>query len=181
MSIVPREGLLRKHFEEAERNIEYTSSAFWQAYFQRAFPEMDTYSVTAESSPDGSRRRADMVMKKYDHDHHTFTALLWIECKRPTGSIREVETQALDAALRCIGADNLLWIYAVTTVASRFALSLSKKALPPFNHYTVPQFRQTDDNTLGLIRIVLPRLQRQSIWLRPRPLCDKRPLCQNNL
>ena len=120
MSIVPREGLLRKHFEEAVQNIEYKSSAFWQAYFQRAFPEVDTYSVTAESSPDGSRRRVDMVVKKYDSDHHTFTALLWIECKRPTGSVREVETQALDAALRCIAADNLLWIYAITTVGISF-------------------------------------------------------------
>ncbi|CZT43170.1 uncharacterized protein RSE6_03164 [Rhynchosporium secalis] len=120
MSVVPREGLLRKHFEEAVQDIEYKSSAFWQAYFQRAFPEVDTYSVTAESSPDGSRRRVDMVVKKYDVHHHTFTALLWIECKRPTGSVREVETQALDAALRCITADNLLWIYAITTVGVSF-------------------------------------------------------------
>ena len=120
MSIVPRQGLLRKHFEEAELNIEYKLSAFWQAYFQRAFPETDTYSVTAESSPDGSRRRVDMVVKKYDRDHHTFAALLWIECKRPTGSVQEVETQALDAALRCIAADSLLWIYAITTIGVSF-------------------------------------------------------------
>jgi hypothetical protein len=120
MSIVRREGLLRKHFEEAVQDIEYKPSAFWQAYLQRAFHELDTYSVTAELSPDGSRRRANMVMKRYDDGHHTFTVILWVECKRPSRSIREVETQALDAALRCIATDNLLFIYAMTTVGVSF-------------------------------------------------------------
>ncbi|KAE8442160.1 hypothetical protein EG329_003811 [Mollisiaceae sp. DMI_Dod_QoI] len=86
----------------------------------RAFYETDIYSVTSESSPDGSRRRVDHVVKRYDPNHHTFTALLWIECKRPTGSVLEVENQALDAALRCILADDLLWIYTVTTVGLSF-------------------------------------------------------------
>jgi hypothetical protein len=145
MSIVPRHGLLRKHYEEAEQNIEYTSSAFWQAYLQRAFHEVDTYSVTAESSPDGSRRRVDMVVKKYDPDHHTFTALLWVEFKRPTGSVLEVETQALDAALRCIAADNLLWIYAITTVGVSFRTWLVERdttALQPMHGTAVRADRQ---------------------------------------
>ena len=33
------------------------------------------------------------------------TSMLLVECKRPGGSISEVEEQALDAAKRCIEAD----------------------------------------------------------------------------
>jgi hypothetical protein len=110
MSIVPPNGLLRKHFEEAVQDIEYKSSAFWQAYLQRAFHELDTCSVTAEFYPDGSRKRVDTVVKRYDDGHHTFPVMLWVECELPSGSIREVETQALDAALRYIAADNLQFV-----------------------------------------------------------------------
>jgi hypothetical protein len=136
MSIVPREGLLRKYFEEAVQDIEYKSSAFWQVYLQRAFHGLDTYSVTAELSPDGSRRRVDMAVKRYDDAHHTFTVVLWVECKRPSGSIREIETQALDAALRCIATDNLLFIYAVITVGVSFRIwyvERGSKSLQPFH------------------------------------------------
>ena len=120
MSIVPLRGLLRKHFEEAVKDIEYKSSAFWQAYFQRAFNEVDKYSVTCESSPDESRRRVDMVVQKYDSDNHTFTAMIWVECKRPSGSIREVELQALDAAQRYMRASPMERIFVTTTVGVKF-------------------------------------------------------------
>ena len=76
MSIVPREGLLRKNSEDAVQDIEYKSSAFWQAYLQRAFHELDTYSVTAELYTDRSKEIVDMVVKRYDDAHHTFTAML---------------------------------------------------------------------------------------------------------
>ncbi|KAM0554151.1 hypothetical protein ACHAPJ_006950 [Fusarium lateritium] len=121
MTIV-RTGLLRKHYEEAIEDIEYKSSAFWQAVLQRAFYEPDIYSVTAESSPDESLRRVDMVVKRYDENNHTLSALLWVECKRPSGSVQEVEDQALDAARRCIQKDNLMWIWAMTTVGVSFRM-----------------------------------------------------------
>ncbi|CAG7565725.1 unnamed protein product [Fusarium equiseti] len=121
MTIV-RTGLLRKHYEEAIDDIEYKSSAFWQAVLQRAFYEPDIYSVTAESSPDESLRRVDMVVKRYDENNHTLSALLWVECKRPSGSVQEVEDQALDAARRCIQRDNLMWIWAMTTVGVSFRM-----------------------------------------------------------
>ncbi|KAH7231705.1 uncharacterized protein BKA55DRAFT_524309 [Fusarium redolens] len=115
-------GLLRKHYEEAVDDIEYKSSAFWMAVLQRAFYEPDIYSVTPESSPDGSLRRVDMVVKRYDQDNHTLSALLWVECKRPSGSVQEVEDQALDAARRCIQRDGLMWIWAMTTVGVSFRM-----------------------------------------------------------
>lgn len=121
MSIV-RKGLLRKHYEEAVEDIEYKSSAFWQAVLHRAFYEPDIYSVTAESSPDGSLRRVDMVVKRYDANNHTLSALLWVECKRQSGNVQEVEEQALDAARRCIQKDNLMWIWAMTTVGVSFRM-----------------------------------------------------------
>ncbi len=121
MSIV-QTGLLRKHYEEALEDVEYKSSAFWQAVLLRNFWESDLYSVTAECSPDGSLRRVDMVVKRYDADHHTLSALLWVECKRPSGGVQEVEDQALDAAGRCIDKDNLMWIWAMTTTGTSFRL-----------------------------------------------------------
>lgn len=96
--------------------------------------------MTAELYPDGSRRRVDIfIVKRYDDAHHTFTVMLWGECKRPSESIREVETQALDAALRYIAADNLLFIYAMTTVGvslRTWFVERGSKSLQPF-HGTV--------------------------------------------
>ena len=114
-----------------------------------------------------------MVVKKYDLDHHTFTALLWIECKRPTGSVQEVETQALDAALRCIAADNLLWIYAITTVGVSFRTWLVENGttvLQPLHGTTVQADRRqyigadTDGayeltKTINLVRTQTPLRQ----------------------
>lgn len=63
-----------------------------------------------------------MVVMRYDANHDTLSALLWIECKRPSGDVREVERQALDAAERCIQKDNLMWIWAMTTVGVSFRM-----------------------------------------------------------
>ncbi|KAF5655788.1 hypothetical protein FCIRC_13845 [Fusarium circinatum] len=121
MSIV-RINFLRKFYKEAIDNIKYKSSAFWQNILQEAFHKRGIYSVTAESSPDESLRRVDVVVKRYDENNHTLSALLWIECKRPSGSVQEVEDQALDAARRCIRKDNLMWIWAMTTIGVSFRM-----------------------------------------------------------
>lgn len=119
MSIVPQYGLLRKHFEEAVQDIEYKLSAFWQVYLQRAFREVETYSVTTESWPDGSKSQVDTIVQKYDADHSLYTVMLWGEIG-PTASIGEVETQALDAALYYMMSNNLAWIYVITTFGVSF-------------------------------------------------------------
>ncbi|KAF5020170.1 hypothetical protein F66182_7810 [Fusarium sp. NRRL 66182] len=121
MSIV-QSGLLRKHYDDAVHGIEYQSAAFWTVVLNRAFYELDVYSVTPESSPDGTLRRVDLVVKKYDPANNSLSALLWIECKRPGGSVQEVEDQALDAAKRCIQRDGLLWIWAMTTIGVSFRM-----------------------------------------------------------
>lgn len=88
------------------------------------------YAVTTESSPDGSLRRVDLVVKRYDENNDTLSALLWVEFKRPNGNVKEVEEQALDAAKRCILKDNLLWIWAMTTVGVSFRMwFISRDAL----------------------------------------------------
>ncbi|KJZ72248.1 hypothetical protein HIM_08390 [Hirsutella minnesotensis 3608] len=64
------------------------------------------------------------------------SALLWVECKRPSGSLREVENQALDAARRCIESDNLLFIYTMTTVGVSFRVWFYERgaaSLTPFH------------------------------------------------
>lgn len=92
------------------------------------FDDAKTYSVTSEVSPDGSRRRVDVAVKRYDKHHHTMSALLWVECKRPGGSLREVEKQAVDAAKRCVHADNLSFIYTMNTVGVSFRMWFAKGA-----------------------------------------------------
>ncbi|KAI0520871.1 hypothetical protein F5B22DRAFT_55083 [Xylaria bambusicola] len=135
MSIV-NTGILRYFYEDAQTDIEYKSSEFWQHYLKQEFADTRTYAVTCEVSPDGSRRRVDMVVKRYDANHHTMSALLWVECKRPGGSLREVEEQALDAAKRCVEADNLAFIYTMTTVGVSFRVWFyeeGRSGLVPFH------------------------------------------------
>ena len=124
MSIVPLTGIVRKYYEDAAEDIEYRPSAFWQVWLQREFAttleELDMYAVTSEFSPDSSRRRVDHNVKRYDRQHHTLSSLIWNECKRSSGSAAEAEAQALDASRRCIRNENLLWIYALTTVGTTF-------------------------------------------------------------
>jgi hypothetical protein len=120
MSVVPATGIIRMLYKDAVEDIEHKWLAFWYVWLQRSFFEGDIYSATCETSPDGSLRRADIVVKRYDPAHNTLSAMLWVECKPPTGNVPEVEHQALDAALRCIATDDLLWIYAVTTVGVSF-------------------------------------------------------------
>ncbi|EXL93509.1 hypothetical protein NOF04DRAFT_13803 [Fusarium oxysporum II5] len=119
MSVVPSTGLLRKLYRDAAQDIEYQSSTFWQVWLQRAFHE-DEYMISCEMPPDESRRRVDAVVKRYDDRHDTLSAVLWIEFKRPSGSVRQVEFQALDAAKRCIRTSNLESVYVMTTVGVSF-------------------------------------------------------------
>ncbi|CRK04716.1 hypothetical protein BN1723_017137, partial [Verticillium longisporum] len=126
MSIVTS-GILCYLYDESQTDIEYKSSEFWQHYLKQEFADTRTYAVTCEVSPDGSRRRVDMVVKRYDMNHHTMSALLWVECKRPGGSVREVEEQALDAAKRCVDMDDLLFIYTMTTVGVSFRVWFYEK------------------------------------------------------
>ena len=121
MSIVDA-GILRFLYDNAKANIEYKSSEFWQHYLKQQFDDTRIYSVISEVPPDSSRRRVDIIVKRYDPDHHTMSAMLWVECKRPSGSAKEVEYQALDAAKRCIEADKLLLIYTMTTVGVFFRI-----------------------------------------------------------
>lgn len=120
MSVVPPTGIVRKHYVEAHEDIEYKSSAFWQAWLQRAFFELDSYSVTGELLPGESLGRVDIIVKRYDSSNNSVPALLWVRCRRPSCSIAEAERQVLDAAMRCIATDNLRWIYGITTVGVSF-------------------------------------------------------------
>ncbi|RKL37954.1 hypothetical protein BFJ72_g7414 [Fusarium proliferatum] len=119
MSIVPSIGPLRKLYQDASLDIEHRSSRFWQVWLQRTFHE-DAYWVLCEMPPDQSLRRVDAVVERYDASHDTVSAMLWIEFKRPSGSVREVESQALDAAGRCIRTNDLESVYVMTTVGVSF-------------------------------------------------------------
>ncbi|KAM5367181.1 hypothetical protein ACJZ2D_010171 [Fusarium nematophilum] len=120
MSIVPARGILRKLYKEAAQDVKYKSASFWHAWLQRAFNDKDVYHITPGFSPDGSLKTVDEVVQRYDDDHDTLSAMLWVEFKRPSGSVRQVEEQALDAAMRCITQDNLGYVYVMTTVRVSF-------------------------------------------------------------
>ncbi|EPE28251.1 hypothetical protein GLAREA_09371 [Glarea lozoyensis ATCC 20868] len=119
MSIVPQTGLLRKLYQVAVEDIEHNSSAFWQAYLQRAFNETDTYSVTTDPFPWSPK--ADILVTRYDdRDDSTLTNVILAECHRPAESLHDVEKRALDVALGFIEAEDLAWIYVVTTIRVSF-------------------------------------------------------------
>lgn len=128
-------GILLKLYEEALDDTEYKSASFWNAYLQYAFSDQDVYSVTSGTSPDEappneSLESVDVAVKRYDAALHTLQAVLWVKCERPAGDIMELESQALDAAMRCIVADGLPWIYAMTTVGVSFRTWFVEKGRP---------------------------------------------------
>ncbi|KAF4946517.1 hypothetical protein FGADI_11155 [Fusarium gaditjirri] len=136
MSVVPSTGLLRKLYREAAQDIEYQSSTFWQVWWQRAFHE-DEYMITCEVPPDESRRRVDAVVKRYDEMHDTLSAVLCIQFKRPSCSVRQVECEALDVAKRYIRTNDLEYVYVMTTVGVSFCCWTVHRfdllSLVPFN------------------------------------------------
>jgi hypothetical protein len=119
MSVVPSTGLLRKLYQDAAQNIEPQPSQFWQAWLQRAFHE-EEYAIWCDMPPDESRRRVDAVVDRYDESDDTLSAVLCIEYRMFSASVRQVESQALDAAKRCIRANNLRSVYVLTTVGASF-------------------------------------------------------------
>ncbi|KAI0976398.1 hypothetical protein F4678DRAFT_416923 [Xylaria arbuscula] len=117
----PLQPVLRALFEEAKGVIvEYTASAFWQVLLQRAFSDDPNYIVVCEHSPDGTRRRIDIVVKRYDPVNDNITAMVFVEAKSEKGSLKEVESQALDAAVRAIRHQNYKAVYAMTTQGLHF-------------------------------------------------------------
>lgn len=184
MSVVPVTGILRKHYREAAQDIEYKSSRFWQAWLQRAFHEVDMYSVSCEMSPDDSLRRVDAVVERYDADHDTLSAMLWVECKRPSGSVRQVESQALDAAVRCVTRDNLQYVYVMTTVGVSFRAWVvyeNERELQPFHGdlavATRSQYINADSSEAGVLMTFVDRVK-QYPPLRVAPVVPSQPLPQ---
>jgi hypothetical protein len=136
MSVVPAKGLLRKLYNEAAQDIEYKSVSFWHSWLQRSFNEQDLYHVTPENSPDGTLRRVDACVLRYDDAHDTISATLWVEFKRPSDNVGQLESQALDAAVRCIIRDNLQYVYVMTTVGvsvRAWTVTEEDQVLEPFH------------------------------------------------
>lgn len=114
--------LLYRYYRDAVNspNVEYKASAFWQLVLQRLFYEHEVYAVAAESSPDGSLRRVDAAVKRYEGSSDKMYSMLWIEFKRKKGSADEVETQALDAAKRVFQQEALQRVFIMTTIGVAF-------------------------------------------------------------
>ncbi|KAH6949274.1 hypothetical protein DER45DRAFT_580986 [Fusarium avenaceum] len=119
MSVVPPTGLLRKLYQDAAQNIESQPSPFWQAWLQRAFRE-ENYAVMCDLHPGKSSRRVDTEVIRYDESDDTLSTVLCIELRTFSASVRQVESQALDAARLCIRANNLESVYVMTTIGASF-------------------------------------------------------------
>ncbi|KAF6822899.1 hypothetical protein CPLU01_11720 [Colletotrichum plurivorum] len=166
MSVVPAQGILRKLYREAAHDIEYKSASFWHASLQRRFNEKDVYHITPDYSPDGTLRRVDACVLRYDEAHDTLSAMLWLEFKRPSGSVGQVESQALDAALRCITRDNLQYVYVMTTVGVSFRawiVAADDRVLEPF-HGGLPdgtrlQYINADSNDTQILQNFVFRIK----------------------
>jgi hypothetical protein len=120
--LLPLKHVLRKLYNDAnhdEARNEYISSAFWQVFLQRAFYE-DEYIVICEYPPNNSRRRVDIVVRRFVENEDTLSSVVFHEAKGPDGSARTVEDQVLDAATRAMERDQLHGIYAITTIGTGF-------------------------------------------------------------
>lgn len=115
----------RLALEEAQHDIEYKASRFWQIYLQGAFPQHENFAVVCEQAADqrDSRKRVDITVLRYDPAHHTFSAMLFTEAKHQgTAEIKAVEKQALRAANEAIDAFSLRAVYAMTVWGLHFRM-----------------------------------------------------------
>lgn len=119
MSVVPPTGLLRKLYQDAAQNIESQPSPVWQTWLRRTFHE-EIYIVTCDMPRDESLRKVDTEVHRYDKSDDTLSTVLCIELRIFSASVRQVESQALDAARRCIRANNLRSVYVMTTAGASF-------------------------------------------------------------
>lgn len=185
MSVVPAKGILRKLYREAAQDIEYKSASFWHAWLQRNFNEQDVYHVTPEYSPDGTLRRVDACVLRYDDAHDTLSAILWVEFKRPSGSVGQVESQALDAAVRCISRENLQYVYVMTTVGVSFrawTVTEEDQVLEPFHgdlaDGTRLQYINADSNDAQILETFVFQVKSYPP-LRIAPVVPSQPLPQS--
>ncbi|KAK0745096.1 hypothetical protein B0T21DRAFT_97526 [Apiosordaria backusii] len=98
-------------------NNEYASSAFWQVVLQRLFWEED-YAVICEQPPDSSRRRVDIVVRRFERGGNNLVNMVFIECKKTGESSKEVEKQASNAAMRAVTRDGLSSVFTMATIGT---------------------------------------------------------------
>lgn len=111
---------IRKYYDDASRNIENSSSAFWFGILRRSFGH--SFEINPCYSPDGSDESVDAAVEKLEGTQEHRIVLLWVECKRQTDTLQDIEEKALEAAVRCLDSQNLASIYAITTMGVRFRM-----------------------------------------------------------
>ncbi|KAI0096344.1 hypothetical protein GGR51DRAFT_567292 [Nemania sp. FL0031] len=104
MRILPREGVLRKLYQDAP--------ASWG----------NKFIVVYEFPPNNPLTWVDIVVREYSQDHNILTSIVFTERKKLKDSRREVEEQADDAARLAIEQNNLAGVYAMTTVGTGFRI-----------------------------------------------------------
>lgn len=127
MSLVTDDSL-RKYYDDASQNIEHKTTTFWYAVLRRSFGW--PFEVNPGSPLDDFLGGVDAVVEQYQESREHQVAMLWVECKDPMGSPREVESRARDAAWQCVQPSRNKTVYAMTTIGVGFRMWKLEKRDP---------------------------------------------------
>ncbi|KAK4204914.1 hypothetical protein QBC40DRAFT_261219 [Triangularia verruculosa] len=79
----------------------------------------EDYAVVCEQPPlDKSRRRIDIVVRRYDREGHAIVTMVFVECKKPKVASDKVETQAENAAKDAVAKDSLKSVFTMATIGT---------------------------------------------------------------
>ncbi|KAK7421126.1 hypothetical protein QQZ08_010054 [Neonectria magnoliae] len=122
--------------------------------------DQDVYHITPEHSPDGTLRRVDACVLRYDDAHDTLSAMLWVEFKRPSGS----------------------YVYVMTTVGVSFrarTVTEEDQVLEPFHGDLADRTRSQYINAEPNGAQILESFVFQARPLRIAPVVPSQPLPQS--
>ncbi|KAI1265981.1 hypothetical protein F5Y18DRAFT_34188 [Xylariaceae sp. FL1019] len=130
MSIVTT-PTMRKLWNDAQIHPEWATTRLWEYIFNHNVFTEEDWVVASQQPPThkpGDLRRVDIVVEKIDNDARTVGTLLFVEAKRASASlsdIDQVEYQAFTAAcaysitneveniwaMTCVGSKARIWIF----------------------------------------------------------------------
>ncbi|KAG5742925.1 hypothetical protein H9Q69_001800 [Fusarium xylarioides] len=105
------------------------------------------WQLLCEQAPDDdSRKRMDFKIVRYDAGEDTISPVVFVEVKRPGGSVRDVEEQGFAVAMSAINAYGMTGIYVLTVWGLKFrAWYVTKQSqfLDPLFGYAVQAKKET--------------------------------------
>jgi hypothetical protein len=112
-------------WREAQRNLEWSTTKFWEHKLQKVFPAADGWVVSSQQPPTserGDRRRVETTVEVLQD---SLQKLLVVEAKHhnaPQDEIQEVEAQAYNGCMKYLKYSGRTAMYAMTVVGTRARL-----------------------------------------------------------